>query len=171
MEHWLPAMDRHGRVLDGYEVSNLGRVRSYWISGPKEQRGLMAVQRKLVPNGRTGLTVCVRRKQGEMYTYAVHELIASSFFGKRPSAKHMLIHVNHDLHDNRTVNLKWVTRSEASLHAIEGRPRRPLAKMTPEIVRAIRRSTKTAPELAKKYKVGKRAVYDVRWGRTWRDVE
>jgi len=91
--------------------------------------------------------------------------------GKCPSAKDMLIHLNHDLHDNRVVNLKWVTRSEASLHAIEGRPRRPLAKMTPAMVREIRRSEKTAVELAKKFGVGKRAVYDVRWGRTWVDVE
>ena len=69
------------------------------------------------------------------------------------------------------MNLRWVSKSEVSLHAIKVKPRRPLAKLSPAKVRAIRASKDIARVLAKRYGVQKRAIYDIKWGRTWRDVE
>lgn len=171
METWLPLFDPRGKVIEGYEVSDRGRVRSYWISGPRIQTNTKPRLRKPSVSKRgNSYVLCTRVAHGKNYTYRLNELVAYAFLGLRPTPRHVLIHLNHDWKDNRAKNLAWVTRSEQSKRDCALRPRRPLAKLTPAIVRAVRASKAPAKELAKKYKVLPRAIYNIRWGRSWREV-
>lgn len=174
-ETWRPAIDRRGKVLRGYEVSDLGRVRTFWTFGPTARIGAKPRFRKpsLTPY-RSGLryhVMCLRVGRGRSRSVPVQELVANTFLGPRPTRDAQLIHLNHRHCDNRVANLKWVSRSQASLHAIKRRPRRPLAKLTPAAVRHIRESLATAVDLAEWYGVGPSAIRYVRRGRTWRDVK
>lgn len=172
MEIWMQALTPRGKKLRGYEVSSLGRVRSYWGHGPKSPLLTTPRLRKPSRTVRNGPVVCVRcGGPGELYTFRVHELVMRSFFRTPPKKGWVVAHLNGNLEDNRLENLRWVSRSESGLRSAAERPRRPLAKLTPANVRLIRRSPKTVAELAEKFGVGRRAVYDIRWGRTWRDVE
>lgn len=176
MEKWLPILTPDGRVLTGYTISDKGRVRSYWVKGgPRPSLGpkptlRKASQRRVKGKKSKWLVMCLRVSHGEFYTYLVHELVAWSFLGPRPGPNHVIIHVNHRFDDNRASNLRWVTRSEASLHAVAFKPRRPLAKLTPTQVRTIRASKQPAAALADLFGVEKKAIYNVKWRKTWRDV-
>lgn len=174
MEHWRPLFDRRGRPVLGYEVSNLGRIRTYWTSGPNAALVKTPRLRKASYAPRNGklsksLVLCTRVDRGRYDTFQVDVLVATAFIGPRPRGA-VLQHINGVLDDNRARNLRWVSRREQSLASVARRPRRPLAKLTPAKVRAIRVSKLTAPELAEKYGVERKAIYNIKWGVTWRDV-
>lgn len=178
MERWLPVIIPGNCTVVGYEVSSLGRLRTYWVKAgpnpylqrtPRLRRLSLTKSRATIAGGTP--VACLRLAKGRSYTFPVHQLVAWAFLGFAPRRGWQIIHVNHDRADNRARNLRWVSRSDASLHAITARPRRPLAKLTPAKARAIRASKDTAPVLARRYGVGKRAIYDIRWRRTWRDVD
>lgn len=176
MEHWYPLITPRGKALKGYEVSDRGRVRSYWVKGGPhpaigEKPRLRLASRRRVKGKQTDwLVMCLRVGHAKAYTYPVHQLVAWSCVGRRPTKRHVVIHKNHRHDDNRARNLEWVTRPEASLHSVANRPRRPLAKLTPRSVRAIRASKETAPVLAARYGVEKKAIYNIKWWNTWGDV-
>ncbi|MBX3404838.1 MAG: HNH endonuclease [Phycisphaeraceae bacterium] len=174
MEQWRPVFDRRGRAVLGYQVSNLGRIRTYWTSGPHASLVTKPSLRKPSYAKRNGkpsgsLVLCVRVGRRKYDTFQIDVLVATAFIGPRPRGG-VLDHINGVPDDNRARNLRWVTRSESSLMAVARTPRRPLAKLTPAKVRAIRASKLTAPELAEKYGVEKKAIYNIKWGVTWRDV-
>lgn len=174
MEQWRPVFDRRGRVVSGYQVSSLGRIRTYWTGGPHASLVTKPTLRKASYSKRNGkptktLVVCMRVGRRRYDTFQVDVLVGIAFIGPRPRGC-VLDHINGVPDDNRARNLRWVTRSESSLNAVSRTPRRPLAKLTPAKVRAIRASKLTAPVLAAKYGVEKKAIYNIKWGVTWRDV-
>lgn len=105
MERWLPIRD-----FVGYEVSDLGRVRSWWSKGPhvtllaepKILKGSLQ-NKRYVPYLRVTLTV-----GGRKFTKRIHVLVLTEFGGKRP-AKKWALHENGNSTDNRFVNLYWGT--------------------------------------------------------------
>ncbi len=174
MELWRPVFDRTHRIIAGYEVSSLGRIRSYWKSGPTA--GLVRKPRVRVASyaRRDGkptkyLVMCFRTGRARATSLQVELVVATAFLGRRPKG-HLVSHINGIVDDNRASNLRWVTRSESGLLSVARTPRRPLAKLTPAKARAIRASKLTAAKLAQKYGVEKKAIYNIKWGVTWRDV-
>lgn len=170
-EEWRPMRLNAGKVLRGYEVSNRGRVRSYWAVGGSI-RTLTAVprQRRLVKHRGGFLVLGVQVKANKQQSWHVHELVARAFLGSRPSPFHVIIHRNGEFTDNRVSNLAWVTRSQAVQRSLKRAPRRPLAKLTERDVRAIRASPKTVKEMAKKHRVSVQTIYFIRKRITWKEV-
>jgi hypothetical protein len=168
-------VNSRGKPIRGYEVSSLGRMRTYWTGGPKSCIGPKPRLRKPpLTKYRSGLrshVLCIRIGRGRLDTFTVHEPVAYAFLGLRPRSRPQLPHPNHRRTDNRAENLEWATRSRASLHAIERRPRRALAKLTPTAVRHIRESLSTAAEPAERYGVHPKSIYMVKWRQRWRDVK
>lgn len=109
-------MEEIWRDIEGYEgqyqVSNLGRVRSVerqvrkW-NGFKTIRESFLKQ-KLGKNGYVQVTLC---KDGRMKTYLAHRLVAKAFIPNSEN-KPYIDHINTIKTDNRTDNLRWVTRKE-----------------------------------------------------------
>lgn len=105
-EEWLPIA---GHV--GYEVSNLGRVRSLdrWIS-PKGgaasyfRRGCELTPRWSRPGGYLIVTLSNRA------TARVHRLVAEAFLSGREDG-YEVCHNNGDTADNAAHNLRWDTHS------------------------------------------------------------
>lgn len=101
-EEWRPVPG-----IDGYDVSNLGRVRSGRRLGEKKilrgslsSKGYPTVQ--LWPNGKW-----MRAR--------VHRLVLLAFVGPCPDW-HEAAHLNGVPGDNRVVNLRWVLPAENSGH-------------------------------------------------------
>lgn len=102
--------------------------------------------------------------------YYVHRVVAEAYLGKSE------LHVNHidgNKLNNHPSNLEYVTRGGNAEHAHrtglinvkgEGNGR---AKITHEIARLIRESTKDSLSLAKEYGVSRSSVYDIKHRRTW----
>jgi hypothetical protein len=127
-----------------YEASNLGRIRSLYNVGSQRQIK-RSVPRVVYVGGKT---------------QRVHALILMSFVGPRPPGFHAS-HLNGVPHDNRLVNLKWVTPKEntqtkkehGTYHIGE---KHPYAKLTDQDVVSIRTayaSGASKKELSLKYKI------------------
>lgn len=108
-EIWRETVD-----YDGYEVSNLGNVRSTTRKRRSDNSAIVLTQ-KLSMHGypRVRLTVNKKRKP-----VPVHKLVATAFIPK-PEWAECINHKNGDKTDNRVENLEWSTYQKNNLHALE----------------------------------------------------
>lgn len=131
-----------------YDVSNLGRVRSWRIQQALGGRVGSITTRRLTPKiikpserwaGRMGVSLC---RDGKVFTRRIYRLVAEAFL---PNAN-KLPQVNHKTgvhYDDRLGNLEWATRESDLAHAMRfGLTAHGLrsghSKLTPDIVREIR---------------------------------
>lgn len=98
---WYTAYD-HGN----YEVTKCGKLRN--------RKTKYAF--KLNPNSSGYVHVLVRNNKGKKGTVTLHYLICSTFHGPKPEKGYTVDHINRMRADNRSVNLRWATRSEQALN-------------------------------------------------------
>lgn len=112
MENWRPILG-----WDGYEVSDLGRVRSWkwpskgrqWIENrEREPRLIVTGQERPEKYIRAQLSSRDRGVKKE----SVHVLVLEAFVGLRPSPDHQGSHWDGNRFNNRLSNLRWATRKE-----------------------------------------------------------
>lgn len=102
-EEWQPIAE-----FDGYEVSNLGRLRSTKFTYPR----ILSTFRN-----RDGyMKVRLWRNNQPHYRY-VHSLVAGAFISPRPTGMEVR-HTNDDKLDNTASNLSYGTRSQNILDAV-----------------------------------------------------
>lgn len=96
-----------------YQVSNMGRVRSFrkkrWIkNNGKLLKGRSSKSRGL----KTGYyRVCLCDKENISKNFCIHKLVAEAFI-PNPENKTQVDHINCDVADNRVQNLRWATQTE-----------------------------------------------------------
>lgn len=101
-EDWKPIPD-----FDGYEVSNLGRVRSFLTTSRSGKRRTTPVLRKVTPT-RDGQyrQVSITNNNGAI-THRVHTLVLLAFVGPKPTEQHECCHRDGDGSNNHLGNLRW----------------------------------------------------------------
>jgi hypothetical protein len=104
MEIWKPIKD-----FPKYEVSNLGRVKSYM----KEKPAILA-------GGfdKDGYHIILLYNEKGRFTKRVHRLVAEAFI-PNPEVKAQVNHLNGKKADNKVDNLEWATTSENVKHAFD----------------------------------------------------
>lgn len=98
-ELWLSIGAYDGR----YDVSDMGRVRSWVMTEPR----LI----KPVPNDRGYHVVTLSNSQGIRRQHKVHHLVLEAFVGPRPDG-YQGAHEDDNKEDNRLVNLAWKSRAD-----------------------------------------------------------
>ena len=103
---------------EGYQVSNLGRVRSLdrtvvCSSGPRRYSGKILKPRKHV-NPYYYVTLSAHGKQ---HNKDVHRLVAETFLDN-PDNLPCVDHIDFNPANNRVDNLRWVTQKENIQHSI-----------------------------------------------------
>lgn len=186
MERWLPIAG-----FPGYEVSDAGRVRSYW-SRARRPAVIEASARVMrldssCKNGylRAGLT-----RDGKQHRYLVHRLVLEAFVGPNPpgmEARHLL---DNDPGNNHVANLAWGTHQEniddrgrhgntargdrqgLRLHPdrVARGERSGQSKLTAAQVQMIRGSTARGVDLARELTVSQSLISAVRKKHIWRHV-
>ncbi len=139
VELWMPIPD-----LSGYDVSNLGRVRSWWYPRRSSKAsGFMSSPRLMKPYYHYGYPQVILHKNRKPYSRKIHRLVALSFVSN-PMNKPHINHINCVRSDARADNLEWVTPKENMAHAVSvGRfkhrgSQKNVSKLTEEQVLSIR---------------------------------
>lgn len=117
----------------GYEVSNLGRVRSFWRkSGSGTTGGFFASGKRrgswtyvlgaspvirATSADKDGYRTVVLSINGETYCRRVHRLVAAAFLSAHNASATKVNHKNNVKYDNRLPNLEWCTQRENEDHA------------------------------------------------------
>lgn len=116
-EEWRPVAG-----FDGYEVSNLGRVRSLdrvvtRTDGSRQKfRGCIMCQTR---TDKGYLNVSLRGAiKGRRVTVRVHRLVARAFL-PNPKGLPEVNHIDSNRANPRAENLEWVTRSENHRHGVQ----------------------------------------------------
>lgn len=150
---------------DGYEISNLGRLRS-----TRRAESRIVIGRP----DKEGYIEAHIRHNGRVKWLRLHRLVASVWIGQ-PSTNLQVNHINGDKSDNRAENLEWVTNLENRRHAIEtglaahlAGERHGSAKLTWDQVRQIRVMEETQDRIALLFGVSQSAISDIKRFRTWR---
>lgn len=160
-EQWRDVHD-----CDGYEISNLGRLRSVIY---RHRWGVKWRIHVLKP-----------RYDRYGYLYAalgagryrkIHRLVAAAFI-RNPDGKPQVNHSNGIKDDNRVENLEWVTNSENHKHAHRIGLCRPNAvKLKESQVRDIRRllsdGARSCADIARSYGMSRHAISAIKTGETW----
>jgi len=153
-EEWRPAPG----FDDRYEVSNHGRVRH--VASDRARK------LKVDPRGYVFVGIAIRRRSENIH---VARLVCHAFNGP-PPPNHEVDHKNKDRGDNRSENLRWVTRQENLAHrTVHTGEANSQSKLTADAVRKIRASSAPSSILASAFGVSPRTIRDARNHNTWRD--
>lgn len=171
-EVWKPVVG-----VDHYEVSNLGRVRSWKSTQWGLRKSPRELKQQVHPKGYHQVSISPEPYKG--VTMKVHRLVAEAFLGISPADRREVNHKDGNKSNNCADNLEWSNRSDNISHAYKNRLRsvpygesNPNAKLTDDDVRAIRKSRGKIRQvdLAKKYGVPQTAISSVQLGKSWSHV-
>jgi hypothetical protein len=166
---------------DYYEVSNLGRVRSFdreYID--RLDRTLRFKGRDLTPLLRNGyLTVGLKQPGEQVVIKYIHRLVAVAFIDN-PENKPCVNHIDGVKTKNNINNLEWCTQKENTAHAIkEGLmvfpkgSQKSWAKLSPELIdraKSLRESGSTYQQIADLIGVSLSVLHRAVNGKTWKHL-
>lgn len=137
---------------DGYEISNLGNVRSYLLRSYNRGRATSPTAKRIQLSV-WGYPEVRLFQYGKTRKFRVHRLVATAFL-PNPYKKREVNHIDGDRTNNNVANLEWVSRTENMLHAyrVNNAPRmrgerNGHAKLTAADVRQIKRLWKSGKYL------------------------
>lgn len=163
MEIWKDIAGFEGR----YEVSNLGRVRSYLEYGGT----LSQTPHLRKPYSRKdGYQSIALHKEGKWRKATIHRLVLETFVG-RPCEKQECRHLDNDPANNNLVNLRWGTHQDNITDKISNKT----VKLSVSMVKAIRELQRrncpvTVRRLAEYFNVSKTTIREVHARTTWNFV-
>lgn len=169
IEKWKPVPGTDG----WYEVSSLGRVRS-WRTTTKRRRREPVVLSPSV--GKNGYRVWCHRLSGKESRLTVHRTVALAFLGNPGAGRWEVRHLDNDKLNNTVENLVWGTPAEnaadrVSAGTTNSGERNPHAKLTWDRVREVRRTCDVmeVPDLAHKFNVTRQTIRRIIRNETWRE--
>jgi len=157
----------------GYEVSNLGNIRSYlYLRNRRIAQTPRPVKAGLDTDGYKQLSLS---RDGIQYVRKVHRLVLDAFVGEKPNDQMVCAHGNGVRTDNRLENLRWATclenHNDRRSHGSDfAGTRNPACKLKPEDVIAIRKDTRPLNQIAKDYGVHWGHIGHIKRGRVWKHI-
>jgi len=171
-ERWKEIDFESNLSHDKYEVSHLGRVKSYAID---KEIG------RVLKGGNVNGYRCITVKFGDEITrqYYVHRLVAETFLKKDNKEQHYVIHLDYNKQNNSIYNLSWATEQELVAHNNKNpevvKRRTTGYKLTEADVRVIKRllrSHKTRLSMiAKRFGITHTQLNRIRSGENWGHVK
>lgn len=170
-EEWRPVPIPEFSVT--HSVSNAGRVRRETAS-----YGTWAGRMMSCRPGSSGYVLVHLRHAGRLRPIHMHRLVAEAFLGPAPHGTEV-DHVNGIRHDNRAINLRYVSHQENMVAAVRlglishaRGENNSGARLSSEDVRAIRGllPAMSCTAIARRYGVCYVTVWNIAHGKTWKHV-
>ena len=172
LEEWKPVPDFHG-----YEVSNLGEVRSYRTTSPAgKQRTTPILRKTVLTKDKKYLQISIANHAGAV-TYSVHTLVLLAFVGPKPTNQHECCHKDGDGTNNQLANLRWgLPISNAADRILHGTQIRGetcnLSVLTETQVKEIKQALPVwkrgfGKQFAQKFGVCESVISAIKHGHTW----
>lgn len=170
MEKWRPVPGFEGL----YEVSDCGRVRSYYVRGHSQTTKTPRILSS-APD-RAYRTVNLRQRDGSSHTFRVHQIVALAFLGPAPTGMEVA-HCNGIGSDNSLANLEYATPKRNHSHkrahgTLLTGERHPLSRLTATSVAEIRRlyaSGVGQDEIASRFGVSQQQVSKIVRYQRWKE--
>jgi hypothetical protein len=147
---------------DMYEVSNMGRVKSFKLKNPYLMRIKVKEYSSIIIDNTT---------------YNIHRLVAINFINNPDLNKNIVNHINGDKNDNRVVNLEWVTASQNTkkyINSDRNKTKRGselnYSKISEEDVINIYNMKGRHVDIAKIYNISRQSVCGIKNKRIWKSV-
>ena len=165
----------------GYEVSSLGRVRSWrdFHGGTSSVPRILTLRADARgKNGATKAMSATLFNGGKAYAVSVHKLVLEAFVSPRPCG-HEGSHLDGNPSNNHVSNLMWEThRDNERRKGAHGTKllgsKHPQAILTEKVVAEIRRlfaeGEMTKTELARSFGTNRRNIYFILSRKTWAHV-
>jgi len=147
---------------DMYEISNIGRVKSFKLKHPY----LMKI------NIKEYSSIII-----DKITYNVHRLVAINFIDNLDLNKNIVNHINGDKNDNRVENLEWVTYSENTKRYIDSDKNKTksgsnlnYSKINEEDAINIYNMEGRHIDIGKIYNISRQSVTSIKNKRSWKNA-
>lgn len=166
METWRPIPG-----FDGYEASDLGRIRSVDRDVTVEGGFSRRFRGRVLKLQRHGGGYRRLRLGWHSKSYYVHQLVMLAFVGEPPVGQ-QVAHCNGEPTDNRLVNLRYDSapgnNADKIRHGTHGRGEQcPTGRLTQEQVLEIRSSELARKLLAAQFGVSKSHIDNIKAGHRW----
>lgn len=177
-------MEEHWKSLDpfgffGYDVSNLGRIRSYHIKAPPAGRLAEKPLRILVASASSGYRgVHLYDKNGKRIFKGLHTLVALAFLGDKPEGAFVLHKDGNPLNNNignlyygNAVDNSRDARQHGTLAQGERSGVSKISRADAIKIRELYAARKmNQTDLAKKFGIGQTQVSNIVTGKLWKNA-
>jgi hypothetical protein len=158
------------KEFGGYQISNLGRVRTFWNNARK----LTDKPKIRKDNWKDGYNQMVFKKDGKAYARYVHRLQAEAFIDN-PNNLPTVDHIDRNSKNNIVSNLRWASyKIQVENSNVPFGERTGSSKLKdfdiPEIKRLVASGMKKK-DVAKKYNVGTTTINKVVNGNNWTHIK
>jgi hypothetical protein len=172
-EQWKEVNIPKSLNLPKYEISNMGRVKSYAID---KENGRIVDGKKL----RGYIALSVKDKNKRNFTYYFHRLVAEAFVPRESYDQCYVIHLDYNKQNNVFTNLKWVTEEQMHEHirkspfvqnkkVVKGNCK--LNENEVRIIKKLVKNNKTRLSMiAKRFNITHTQLNRIRSGENWKDV-
>lgn len=153
-----------------YSASSFGRIKR--TTPDRCGRPMKVLAQSLKKAGWLQVSIC---RDTKISAECVHRLVAEAFFGKPEDPKAMVCHMDGNPSNNVPENLYWgnakSNSADAIAHGTVARGERNCnAKLTADIIRAIRKDHRSSTVAAPEYGVVVSTFCRIRNGVAWRHV-
>ena len=173
-EEWVPLKLEDMHDSCNYELSGIGRVRSF-----QRDKTVGTLLKGVVVTGYK--VFCYRMADKRNKRLYVHRLVAQFFLPKRALDEEYVIHLDYNKENNFYKNLKWVTKTEKFAHAnknpkvIESRKITRNAKLSIndviEIKKVLKGETNSLKSIADQFGISHTQLSRIKSGENWSHIK